>query len=490
MSIGMTRQRQSEQGLSARHALVLADLLSIFASFYLSYRLLPTYRPLLRPGDFSEGPLEIHAWMLLLIVPLWLALLRRAGLHAETRMAWRVVLGRTAQVQLVGLALLSVAFFALKLQTASRLLVFGYCALYVPVSLGLRWLAGMLLAAHRGHIYSIPNILVVGTRKRAAEFIRRVRHAEDMDCAVLGCVDPQPEQAPAEVEGAPVLGSTSLLREYVFSQPVDMVVFAMPPDQVPGAHEQIEAAVELGLRVLVVPDVYLPRIGYELDAPEVALETFAGLPVAAISTLRQSWVYLAIKRAADVFVSAALLALLAPVFVVIAALIRLTSPGGPVFFRWQVVGKNKKPFVGYKFRTMSPDAERRKAELLAQNEMDGPVFKMKCDPRITWLGRGLRRWSLDELPQLWSVLKGDMSLVGPRPTFKEEADRFEFWQRRKLCVKPGITCLWQVNGRNHISSFQDWARMDLEYIRRASLWTDCKILLQTIPAVLRGKGAY
>ncbi|MCL5287487.1 MAG: hypothetical protein M1453_05775, partial [Acidobacteria bacterium] len=176
----MTRQRQSEQGLSARHALVLSDLLSIFTGFYLSYRLLPYYRPYLRPGEFSEGPLAVHAWMLLLIVPLWLALLRRAGLHGETRLAWRVVLVRTAEVQLVGLALLSIAFFAFKLQAVSRLLVFGYCVLYVPVSLGLRWVASALLAAHRGHIYSIPHIVVVGTRKRAVEFIRRVQHAEEM----------------------------------------------------------------------------------------------------------------------------------------------------------------------------------------------------------------------------------------------------------------------------------------------------------------------
>ncbi len=490
MPNGMTRQRQTEPAPTAAHLLLLTDLLSIFATFYLSYLLLPSYRPYLRGGEFSEGPLAVHAWMLLLIVPLWLALLRRAGLHAETRLAWRFVLLRTAEVQLVGLALLSVLFFALKLQAVSRLLVFGYCVLYVPVSLGLRWVATLLLAAHRGHMYSIPHIVVVGTRKRAAEFIRRVRRAEEMDCAVLGCVDPEPESAPAVVECTPVLGSTSLLREYLFSQPVDIVVFAMPPEKVPGAHELIEAAVELGLRVLVVPDVYLPRMGYELDAPEVALETFAGLPVAAISSVRQSWVYLLTKRAEDVAVSAALLALLAPALAVIAALVKLTSPGGPVFFRWQVVGKNKKPFVGYKFRTMTPDAEQRKAELLEQNEMQGPVFKMKGDPRITPLGRWLRRWSLDEVPQLWSVLKGDMSLVGPRPTFKEEADRFEFWQRRKLCVKPGITCLWQVNGRNHISSFEEWARMDLEYIKRASLWMDCKILLQTIPAVLRGRGAY
>jgi exopolysaccharide biosynthesis polyprenyl glycosylphosphotransferase len=486
----MTRPRQPEPGLTARHALVLADLLSVFASFYLSYRMLPLYRAYLLGGEFSPGPLAHHAWMLLLVAPLWLALARRAGLYTDARLAWTSVLWRTTQLQLVGLALLSVIFFAFKLQAVSRLLVFGYCAVYVPVSLAARLLATLLLEAHRAHAYSIPNILVVGTRQRAREFIRRAREAEEMHCAVLGCLDPEPARAPKEVEGVPVLGSTARLREIIFSQPVDLVVFAMSPEGVPEAEELIGAAVELGLRVLVVADTYLPRLGYALDAPEVTLENYLGLPVAAVSSVRPSWVYLGTKRAADLVVSAALLALLFPLLLVIAALIKLTSPGGPVFFRWQVVGKNKKPFVGYKFRTMVPDAERRKAGLLGQNEMQGPVFKIQRDPRVTPLGRWLRRWSLDELPQLWSVLKGDMSLVGPRPTFKEEADRFEFWQRRKLCVKPGITCLWQVNGRNRISSFEEWAHLDLEYIQRASWRMDLKILLQTIPAVLRGRGAY
>jgi lipopolysaccharide/colanic/teichoic acid biosynthesis glycosyltransferase len=151
---------------------------------------------------------------------------------------------------------------------------------------------------------------------------------------------------------------------------------------------------------------------------------------------------------------------------------------------------NKKPFVSYKFRTMVPDAHQLRPHFLARNEMSGPVFKLRNDPRVTRLGRFLRKYSLDELPQLYSVLKGDMSLVGPRPPFQEEADRYEFWQRRKLCIKPGITCLWQINGRSEIHSFDEWARLDLDYIQNASLWLDCKILLKTIPAVFRGRGAY
>jgi len=185
-----------------------------------------------------------------------------------------------------------------------------------------------------------------------------------------------------------------------------------------------------------------------------------------------------------------LLLLLAPLLALLAILVKLTSPHGPVFYRWKVLGVNKKPFVSYKFRTMVPNAEELKPQILGRNEMVGPAFKMRDDPRITPLGRFLRKYSLDELPQLYSVLKGDMSLVGPRPPFQEEVDRYEFWQRRKLSIKPGITCLWQVNGRNHIHNFDQWAQLDLEYIQKASLWLDLKILLKTVPAVLRGRGAY
>ena len=184
------------------------------------------------------------------------------------------------------------------------------------------------------------------------------------------------------------------------------------------------------------------------------------------------------------------LMLLSPLFLIIAFLIKMLSPRDPVLHRLNLVGTNRRPFVAYKFRTMVPNADELKPSLIKYNEMQGPVFKMRNDPRITVLGRFLRKYSLDELPQLFSVLKGDISLVGPRAPLEQEADRFEFWQRRKLCVKPGITCLWQVNGRNQIARFDEWARLDLEYIEKASFWLDFRILLKTIPVVIRGRGAY
>jgi len=196
-----------------------------------------------------------------------------------------------------------------------------------------------------------------------------------------------------------------------------------------------------------------------------------------------------VKRLLDIVVSAVLLVLLAPLMLAIAALIRLTSEG-PIFYPWKVLGHRARPFQGYKFRTMVPNADELKATMMSLNEMTGPVFKIRNDPRVTPIGRILRKYSLDELPQLWSVLRGDMSLVGPRPPSPTEFAAFEPWQRGKLAVTPGITCLWQVMGRSEISDFNEWARLDLEYIANWSLWLDLKILLRTVPVVVRGRGAY
>jgi lipopolysaccharide/colanic/teichoic acid biosynthesis glycosyltransferase len=189
----------------------------------------------------------------------------------------------------------------------------------------------------------------------------------------------------------------------------------------------------------------------------------------------------------DVVLSAVLLALLLPLLLVIAIAVKLTS-AGPILYPWKVLGEHGRPFVGYKFRTMVREAEALKPQLQHLNERRGPVFKIAKDPRVTALGRWLRKHSLDELPQLWSVLVGDMSLVGPRPPSASEYREFELWQMRKLSVKPGVTCLWQVDGRSTITEFSDWARLDLRYIDTWSLWKDIEILLRTPMVVVKGTG--
>jgi lipopolysaccharide/colanic/teichoic acid biosynthesis glycosyltransferase len=210
-------------------------------------------------------------------------------------------------------------------------------------------------------------------------------------------------------------------------------------------------------------------------------------PKSLMSPLWVSKWRLSCKRAIDIIIAATSLILLSPLLAIIAIAVKVSSPG-PILFRWRVVGKGGKPLEAFKFRSMYRDAEERKARLLALNEMQGPVFKITNDPRITRVGRWLRKYSLDELPQLWSVFKGDLSLVGPRPPLQSEYIGFTERQKLKLSVKPGITCLWQVGGRNQISDFDEWIRLDLLYIQQWSLGLDFRILLRTTAAVLSGTG--
>ena len=219
------------------------------------------------------------------------------------------------------------------------------------------------------------------------------------------------------------------------------------------------------------------------------IESVGSRPVLVFrSTPDASWSLLG-KRAIDLTGALIGLLILTVPLVVVALTIKLTSPG-PVFFRQLRGGRHGKPFMMYKFRSMSTDAEMRRAEFMAFNQMTGPVFKIESDPRVTWIGRILRKTSVDELPQLLNVLRGDMSLVGPRPLPLYEVEKFETTaQRRRLSVAPGLTCLWQISGRNEIKDFSDWVRLDLKYIDNWSLWLDIKILLKTIPVVLLGLGA-
>jgi len=220
-----------------------------------------------------------------------------------------------------------------------------------------------------------------------------------------------------------------------------------------------------------------------------SLDELFGHPLLVFRTAPEtSWQSLT-KMLMDFFGALVLLLVFAIPMLAIALLIKLTSPG-PALFRQQRSGLNGAPFTLYKFRTMVTNAEQFKHELEAMNEMRGPVFKVTNDPRITGIGKWLRRYSLDELPQLFNVLRGEMSLVGPRPLPVDEVKRFnDLAHRRRLSVKPGITCLWQISGRNQITDFKEWVRLDLEYIDNWSLWLDLKILLRTVPAVFGATGA-
>jgi exopolysaccharide biosynthesis polyprenyl glycosylphosphotransferase len=276
----------------------------------------------------------------------------------------------------------------------------------------------------------------------------------------------------------------SELEAVIAQQPVDEVFITLPRDKYGRLVEKIvHLCEEQGIVVRLQTEMFNLRIArWQVD-------DLGGRPIVTIrSGPPDGWQFLA-KRLIDICGSVGLLLVLAPLFVIVALLIKVDSPG-PIFFRQERVGRNKRRFRLFKFRTMTEGADKLQQMLEGLNEADGPVFKIKGDPRITRIGKFLRRFSIDELPQLLNVLKGEMSLVGPRPLPVRDVERIDIqWHKRRLSVKPGLTCLWQVNGRSGVS-FNDWVRMDLEYIDQWSLGLDMKILVKTIPAVLRGSGAY
>lgn len=280
---------------------------------------------------------------------------------------------------------------------------------------------------------------------------------------------------------APVLGTFSDLERLVRSHVIDEVLVADPSASVAQIEGLCRACNTLGLRTHLTSS-FVPGAWRGVDAREVG-----GEEVLSLTPFPHGTVGLSCKRVVDVVLAAVLLVVFLPLLLGIALAIKLDSKGPVFFVQWRI-GLNGRRFRFPKFRSMVSDAEARLHEVLPNNEMNGPVFKMKADPRITRVGAILRRLSLDELPQLWCVLNGDMSLVGPRPLMPHEVLGHESWQRRRLSMRPGLTCLWQISGRNHVD-FEQWMRLDLEYIDDWSLLLDLRILLRTVPAVLSGRGA-
>jgi exopolysaccharide biosynthesis polyprenyl glycosylphosphotransferase len=324
------------------------------------------------------------------------------------------------------------------------------------------------------------SVLVVGTPQNALRILDSTNGLSGLHADIVGIL-PTNGDSFAITDRLTIFPSGTRLSDILHQHCVQEVIFAPDSHCLQSVQEMLKTCELEGVTSKVL--LYPPAESSRGRQTEVINGVAGGF---CLPGQHRAW-GLFFKRCIDVAGSLFGLTLLSPLFLVIAAAIKLTSPG-PVFYRWKVVGLHKRSIVSYKFRTMVQNADELKKSLMAQNEMDGCVFKMKDDPRVTRLGKFLRKYSLDELPQLWSVLKGDLSLVGPRPPLQSETAGFEDWHWRKLSVKPGLTCLWQINGRNAINNFDHWVKLDLQYIDNWSLWLDVKILLKTIPAVLRGSG--
>ena len=410
----------------------------------------------------------------------WVAALALAGLY-RPRARWSIraeAMDMTRATVVMALVVLAVLFW-FKLPDVSRLFLILLFPTQAIVALTTRVVLRLGFRHLRARGYNIRYVLVVGAGPRAQAFATKLESHRELGLSIIGFLDDDPALTPEVADARPLLGRLDEIERILHERIVDEVAICLPFSQWDKVDAIARLAEDEGKIVRVPMDV--------LDRAFAAgrVEELDGTPVYSLVSGPDRVLSLAVKRAVDVGVAGLALLALSPLLAVIAARIA-ADDGRPVLFHQRRVGLHGRPFQVVKFRSMTHDAEAHRGALHAQNEIAGQAFKVTNDPRVTRTGRWLRRTSLDEVPQLWNVLRGEMSLVGPRPPLPKEVAGYDLWHRRRLSMKPGITGLWQVRGRRD-PEFDHWVAADLEYIDRWSLWLDLKILARTIPAALEGR---
>jgi len=440
-------------------------------SLYLAWALRTVWHVEIFGGTREIFPFEYYVWLLAVVVPAAPFILRMLGFYNRPLLAsrqltaWQLLKASFWMPVMVALSVWVMRDTNIARAVVVQFGVIGFGMLYLKEELLLQWRRSSL-----GQSQSKRRLVLVGTPAETARLRADLLRGQHHELAVAATLDLNEERIESLV---------SLLHEHS----ANGVILTAKHTYFGQIEQAIEVCEREGVEVWLLADFFKTQVS------QTTVDEFFGRPMLVFRSGPEiSWPAL-IKQGIDFTGALLLLATLGSPMLLVAAIIRLTSPG-PVLFRQQRSGLNGQPFTMLKFRSMVTDAEQLKHELEALNEMSGPVFKVTQDPRVTPIGRFLRRYSIDELPQLINVLRGEMSLVGPRPLPVDEVRRFDdFAHRRRLSVRPGLTCLWQVSGRNEVRDFRDWVRLDLEYIDNWSLWLDLKILVRTIPAVVTGSGA-
>ncbi|NCO52800.1 MAG: sugar transferase [Deltaproteobacteria bacterium] len=456
---------------------VLLDLCALGLAFVLAYDIRAAY--------YEGGrPIQNYVWILVLVGPIWLFFLNRYQLYASIRrVSLFDIATRVFNVHLFGGMTLAALIYFFDKDNFSRSLYLLFVCFAFLLLLAEKVVLRLALGHLRSRGYNTRNLLIVGTQEKARRFCQLLELHADWGLTVTGFLTVKDEPAGPAGQGQQVLGDVSDLIKVCKTHPVDEVVFCLPKDYVIDAESHLLALEELGITVRMVLDFY------QVYHSKRELSLFhEELPILTYHTKSLDAQQLFIKRLIDILGALVGLTLLGLMFPLVALAIKRDSPG-PIFFGQNRVGENGRIFKCWKFRSMYLDAEERKKELMAQNEMKGAIFKIKDDPRITPVGRFLRKTSLDEFPQFLNVLKGEMSLVGTRPPTPAEVEQYEDWHRRRIIIKPGITGRWQVSGRNQIEDFDEIVRLDLDYIETWSLWQDFRILLKTFYVVLAREGS-
>lgn len=475
-----------QHNLLLRQILVISDIALVTISFLLAYY----FRDFLETTPISAEyqlkailTLESYQSLMPVIIFPWMLALYLAGAYRPFRQLDIAEMIKSVLIAtFIALFLFSSAAFLLRLHYVSRSLIalnfMGACFL---LSLE-RVILALILFYVRKKGKNTRYMLIVGTGPRALRFIHRVADHPSWGYKIIGLLDREQHFVGKKISGIKVIGTLGDLRKILENNIVDEVFFIVPRSWLEHLEESILYCEKLGKHVNVSVDLFNTKIS------KITQSSFHGFPVLTFQSTSSKYGELLIKRVLDILISFSVLVLLSPLYLFIMILIKSSSPG-PAIFKQTRSGVNGRVFTLYKFRTMTIDAEEKLEALRQKNEMSGPVFKLDDDPRLIKHGKWIRKFSLDEFPQFFNVLKGDMSIVGPRPPIPAEVEKYHSWQRRRLSMRPGLTCIWQVEGRNRITDFNEWMEMDLEYIDNWSLWLDLVLVLKTIPVVTFGIGA-
>ncbi len=462
---------------------LVTDIILINVAFPIAYWLRYDLQLFRSVDPANNVPYRVYLPMVALLTLVWVLASRREGAYDLRR-------GRPLFDDLYGLVnatttaimLLVVLVFFYRRLFYSRI-IFIYAGLLIILLVGLariaRWL---ILSRLRQAGQGVDRVLIIGAGEIGRTVMRNMIAQPELGYRVVGFLDDDPVKRGTDIGPIKALGPIENLPAVVKEHQIDQVVITLPWQYHRKIVRLVNEAEQTGIRARVVPDLF------QLSLGGIDLEAINGIPLISIKQSALTGFNYTLKRAVDLFVSSVAIILLAPLWLLVAIAIRLDSPG-PVLFRQERVGRHGKPFVLYKFRSMYQDAEAQLEKLREKNEAAGPLFKMRDDPRRTRVGRIIRRTSIDELPQLINVLRGEMSLVGPRPGLASEVAQYQDWHRKRLEVLPGITGLWQVSGRSNLT-FDEMVMLDIYYAENWSLSLDLRIMLRTIPQLLFGEGAY
>lgn len=452
------------------------DVVVIVCAFVLAYQTRLSW------GVGVLLPLQRYAWVLAVILPVWLYFAFHFGIYGSLRtFKSRHIWLALCKLHIATAIVSSSAIYLLDPHVFSR----GLFVLFYGYALGLSATVKLLIRALLGLIrrqgLNCRHLLIVGVNEESRMLAQMIQEHTDWGLQIVGYLAWDDREGNAAV--GPVLGNLDTLLATCRSRAIDEVIFCIPADRHVEIEEPLHALQGMGITVRTVLPHYALRCQrkeFSVFNDQLAMVTYYNRP------FNEAQLFL--KRCLDIVGALVGLLLTALIFPFVALAIKGTSPG-PIFFGQQRVRENGRLFTCWKFRSMQADAEARKSGLLHLNEMNGAIFKIKNDPRLTPVGAFLRKTSLDEFPQFWNVLTGEMSLVGTRPPTPEEVVDYADWQRKRICIKPGITGMWQVGGRNQITDFDDIVRMDIDYIDRWSLWLDIKLIFKTLWVVLMRRGS-